>query len=110
MYFFVGAALESLSAGRVAITAESCNTLIKAIVIAVRYAAQRVQFSTDEGKELALIEYQTHVNFILFHLLMQLFTLLHLVIVMFLFFYSNGGYSHMLLLLMHLSHFYRILV
>lgn len=56
----LGAALESLSAGRVAILQESSNTLIKAIVIAVRYAAQRLQFSDSEGNELPILEYQTH--------------------------------------------------
>ncbi|KAK9504681.1 hypothetical protein O3M35_010955 [Rhynocoris fuscipes] len=56
----LGAALESLSAGRVALIQESCNSLIKSVVIAVRYAAQRVQFSDDNGVELPIIEYQTH--------------------------------------------------
>lgn len=64
----IGAALESLSAGRVAILQESSNTLIKAIVIAVRYAAQRLQFSDSEGNELPILEYQTHVrNYNLFY-------------------------------------------
>uniref|UniRef100_T1HBE6 Acyl-coenzyme A oxidase n=1 Tax=Rhodnius prolixus TaxID=13249 RepID=T1HBE6_RHOPR len=56
----LGAALESLSAGRVALIQESCNSLIKSVVIAVRYAAQRLQFSDDNGIELPIIEYQTH--------------------------------------------------
>lgn len=41
---------------------ESSNTLIKAVVIATRYAAQRLQFSDDRGRELPLIQYQTHVG------------------------------------------------
>ncbi|XP_014245140.1 peroxisomal acyl-coenzyme A oxidase 3-like [Cimex lectularius] len=56
----LGAALESLSAGRIGIIHESSNTLVKAIVIAIRYAAQRVQFSDSSGIELPIIEYQTH--------------------------------------------------
>lgn len=63
-FLHTGAALESLSAGRVALIQESCNSLIKSVVIAVRYAAQRLQFSDDNGIELPIIEYQTHVCFI----------------------------------------------
>lgn len=56
----LGAALENLSCGRVAIMQESSNTLAKATVIAVRYAAQRTQFTDQQGIETPLIEYQLH--------------------------------------------------
>ncbi|XP_039299442.1 peroxisomal acyl-coenzyme A oxidase 3-like [Nilaparvata lugens] len=56
----LGAALENLSCGRVAIMQESSNTLAKACVIAVRYAAQRTQFCDQQGIETPLIEYQLH--------------------------------------------------
>lgn len=56
-----GAALENLSAGRVAIMQESSNTLVCAVTIAVRYAALRTQFCDVDGKELPLLTYQIHV-------------------------------------------------
>lgn len=57
-----GAALENLSAGRVAIMQESFNALASAVIIAVRYAALRKQFSDISGQELSLLSYQLHVS------------------------------------------------
>lgn len=57
-----GAALENLSAGRVAIAQESSNTLGCAVSIAVRYGALRRQFGTNPDSELPLIDYPTHVS------------------------------------------------
>ncbi|KAK5644684.1 hypothetical protein RI129_005984 [Pyrocoelia pectoralis] len=56
----LGAALENLSAGRVGIMQECSNNLISAVTIAVRYAAVRTQFGSDNGHELPIIEYQLH--------------------------------------------------
>uniref|UniRef100_A0A146LJI1 Acyl-coenzyme A oxidase n=1 Tax=Lygus hesperus TaxID=30085 RepID=A0A146LJI1_LYGHE len=56
----LGASLEILSAGRVGIVNESSNCLLRSIVIAVRYAAQRRQFRDSNGIEKPIIEYQTH--------------------------------------------------
>ncbi|XP_030762697.1 peroxisomal acyl-coenzyme A oxidase 3 isoform X1 [Sitophilus oryzae] len=61
----LGAALESLSTGRVGIMQESSNNLICAVTIAIRYAAIRKQFGPngDGGNtknEWPLIEYQLH--------------------------------------------------
>jgi len=56
----LGAALENLSAGRVAIMQESCNKLACAVTIAVRYAAVRTQFCDVIGRELPLLHYQLH--------------------------------------------------
>ena len=57
----LGAALESLSAGRIGIMHESANTLSHAVVIAVRYAAIRKQFGPDRnGEESSIIEYPLH--------------------------------------------------
>lgn len=58
----LGAALENLSAGRVAIMQECTNNLITGITIAIRYAALRTQFGPHNGKELPIIEYQLHVR------------------------------------------------
>lgn len=59
----LGAALESFSAGRLGIMQESSNTLSHAVVIAVRYAALRKQFSLEpNGTEIPIIEYQLHVS------------------------------------------------
>lgn len=61
----LGAALENLSAGRVAIMQESSNNIICAVTIALRYAALRKQFGPNgnDGKdEWPLIEYQLHVS------------------------------------------------
>ncbi|XP_046680314.1 peroxisomal acyl-coenzyme A oxidase 3-like [Homalodisca vitripennis] len=56
----LGAALENLSAGRVAIMQESSNSLACAVTIAVRYAAQRTQFCDLSGQEQPLLSYQLH--------------------------------------------------
>lgn len=57
----LGAALESLSAGRIGIMHESANTISHAVVIAVRYAAIRKQFGPDRhGPETSIIEYPLH--------------------------------------------------
>lgn len=57
----LGAALESLSAGRIGIMHESSNTISHAVVIAVRYAAIRKQFGPDRnGPETSIIEYPLH--------------------------------------------------
>lgn len=57
----LGAALESLSAGRLGIMHESTNTISHAVVIAVRYAAIRKQFGPDRnGPETSIIEYPLH--------------------------------------------------
>lgn len=57
----LGAALESLSAGRIGIMHESANTISHAVVIAVRYAAVRKQFGTErDGPESFIIEYPLH--------------------------------------------------
>lgn len=57
----LGAALESLSAGRIGIMHESSNTISHAVVIAVRYAAIRKQFGPDRnGEEVSIIEYPLH--------------------------------------------------
>lgn len=64
----LGAALESLSTGRLGIMQESANNLISAVTIAVRYAALRKQFGLngDNGQEeFPLIEYELHVRIIL---------------------------------------------
>lgn len=57
----LGAALESLSAGRIGIMHESSNTIAHAVVVAVRYAAIRKQFGPDRnGPEISIIEYPLH--------------------------------------------------
>lgn len=57
----LGAALESLSAGRIGIMHESANTISNAVVITVRYAAIRKQFGPDRnGAESSIIEYPLH--------------------------------------------------
>ncbi|XP_044753120.1 peroxisomal acyl-coenzyme A oxidase 3 isoform X2 [Coccinella septempunctata] len=57
----LGAVLENLSLGRLGIIQGSVNTLIKAVTIAVRYAAVRQQFSDNgNGYENAIIEYPLH--------------------------------------------------
>lgn len=63
----LGAALENLSAGRVAIMQESSNNIICAVTIALRYAALRRQFGPNGNdgnikNEWPLIEYQLHVS------------------------------------------------
>ncbi|KAI8434627.1 hypothetical protein MSG28_003160 [Choristoneura fumiferana] len=55
----LGAALENLSAGRIGIMQESCNSISSAVCIAIRYAATRQQFGTA-AQEIPLIEYQLH--------------------------------------------------
>ena len=57
----LGAALENLLAGRVAISQESTHDLCAAVTIAVRYAAVRKQFGPRGSKEeLSIIEYPLH--------------------------------------------------
>lgn len=57
----LGAALESLSAGRIGIMHEASNTIAHAVVIAVRYSAMRKQFGPERnGKETSIIEYPLH--------------------------------------------------
>ncbi|KAL0271876.1 UNVERIFIED_CONTAM: hypothetical protein PYX00_005049 [Menopon gallinae] len=56
----LGAALENLSAGRLAITQECTNSLCCAITIAVRYAAVRRQFGPENKKEMPILEYPLH--------------------------------------------------
>lgn len=57
-----GASLGALSFGRVSITT-MCNAyLIKAITIALRYAAVRKQFGPNDNEEIPILEYQSHVN------------------------------------------------
>ncbi|KAJ8679842.1 hypothetical protein QAD02_015629 [Eretmocerus hayati] len=58
----LAAALENLSAGRMGICQESTNRLGAAVVIAVRYAALRKQFSESptQDKETSIIEYELH--------------------------------------------------
>lgn len=57
----LGAALEMLSAARVAIIQENTCIIASAITIAVRYAAIRRQFGNKNNEELAIIEYPLHV-------------------------------------------------
>lgn len=57
-----GASLGSLSVGRVNITVMVEAMGVKAITIALRYAAVRKQFGPNENTEIPLIEYQSHVN------------------------------------------------
>lgn len=59
----LGAALENLMMGRMGIMQESCNNLVLASTIAIRYAATRKQFGDNGDKEeFPIIEYQLHVN------------------------------------------------
>ncbi|KAG5886072.1 hypothetical protein JTB14_018931 [Gonioctena quinquepunctata] len=56
----LGALLGSLSEGRVSIAC-ICETLgLKALTIALRYAAVRRQFGTEGQAEMPILEYQTH--------------------------------------------------
>ncbi|XP_076251581.1 peroxisomal acyl-coenzyme A oxidase 3-like [Rhynchophorus ferrugineus] len=55
-----GAALGTLSGGRVMITAMCEAYCTKALTIALRYAAIRRQFGPTEDNEVSLLEYQTH--------------------------------------------------
>ncbi|XP_053625222.1 peroxisomal acyl-coenzyme A oxidase 3 [Plodia interpunctella] len=55
----LGAALENLSAGRIGIMQESCNSISSVVTIAVRYAASRRQFG-ERDDEIPLIEYEMH--------------------------------------------------
>ncbi|XP_060800506.1 peroxisomal acyl-coenzyme A oxidase 3 [Amyelois transitella] len=55
----LGAALENLSAGRIGIMQESCNSISSVVAIAIRYAASRKQFS-ERDEEIPLIEYELH--------------------------------------------------
>ncbi|XP_046964850.1 peroxisomal acyl-coenzyme A oxidase 3 [Vanessa cardui] len=55
----LGAALENLSAGRIGIMQESCQSLASAVSIAVRYAATRTQFG-ERARETPLIDYPLH--------------------------------------------------
>lgn len=55
-----GAALGTLSGGRVAITGIAEFYGSKALTIAVRYAAVRRQFGPEDGEEIPILEYPTH--------------------------------------------------
>ncbi|XP_063378384.1 peroxisomal acyl-coenzyme A oxidase 3 [Cydia fagiglandana] len=55
----LGAALENLSAGRIGIMQESCNSISSCVSIAVRYAATRAQFGSA-AREIPLLEYELH--------------------------------------------------
>ncbi|XP_017770521.1 PREDICTED: peroxisomal acyl-coenzyme A oxidase 3-like [Nicrophorus vespilloides] len=55
-----GAALATLSEGRLKIISLCTAFLIKAVTIAVRYAAVRKQFGPSNQEEISIIEYQTH--------------------------------------------------
>lgn len=55
----LGAALENLSAGRIGIMQESCHSLASAVCIAIRYAATRKQFGTEDD-EIPLLDYELH--------------------------------------------------
>lgn len=56
------ASLGSLSAGRVNISC-LCETLgVKALTVAIRYAAVRKQFGPNEEEELPILEYQSLVR------------------------------------------------
>lgn len=57
-----GAALGSLSAGRVNISCMSESLGVKALTIAIRYAAVRKQFGPDGQEEVPILEYQSHVS------------------------------------------------
>lgn len=59
----LGAALEMLSAARVAIIQENTCVIASAVTIAVRYAALRKQFGSKDNEEISLIEYPLHVSF-----------------------------------------------
>ncbi|XP_018906565.2 peroxisomal acyl-coenzyme A oxidase 3 isoform X1 [Bemisia tabaci] len=54
----LGAALETLSAGRIGIMQESVCSLSVATVIAIRYSGVRTQFSNDNKTETSLLDYQ----------------------------------------------------
>lgn len=60
----LGAVLENLSAGRMGICQESTNRIGSAVVIAIRYAAVRKQFTSSlmagEEIETPIIEYELH--------------------------------------------------
>lgn len=56
-----GASLGALSMGRVTITSISSCYLNKALTIAIRYAAVRKQFGPEDGEEIPILEYQSHV-------------------------------------------------
>lgn len=59
-----GAALGSLSGGRVSIAC-ICETLgVKALTIAIRYGAVRKQFGPTSEEEVPVLEYQTHVSYL----------------------------------------------
>lgn len=84
-----GAALGTLSNGRVMITAMCEAYCTKALTIALRYAAIRQQFGPTENSEVSLLEYQTHVT-------LQLTIKKYIIIVLFC---SNIDYFLILLLL-----------
>ncbi|CAH2086048.1 unnamed protein product [Euphydryas editha] len=84
----LGAALENLSAGRIGIMQESCQSLASAVSIAIRYAATRTQFG-ERDRETPLIEYPLHqwrlfshvASAVVFRLYVQNFTKIYLNIV-----------------------------
>lgn len=56
-----GASLGALSVGRVFITSMCAIYAAHALTIAVRYAAVRKQFGPENGEEVPILEYQSHV-------------------------------------------------
>ncbi|KAK9877075.1 hypothetical protein WA026_016103 [Henosepilachna vigintioctopunctata] len=63
-----GVSLGHLSIGRTYIVCTAAAYGIKALTIAVRYAAIRKQFGPNESEEVSIIEYQTHQHRLLPHL------------------------------------------
>lgn len=55
--------LQSITTSRLGVIAFSAESLAKALTIAVRYAAVRKQFGSDEEQELPILEYQLVVNY-----------------------------------------------
>lgn len=53
-----GLTLDSLSGGRVGISRNAVESIKRALVIAVRYSAVRVQFGPKDNSEIPVIEYQ----------------------------------------------------
>lgn len=61
-YFYIGASLGALSAGRVAITSICAINTSLAVTIAIRYCATRKQFGPNSHEEWPVLEYQVQVN------------------------------------------------
>ncbi|XP_077292110.1 peroxisomal acyl-coenzyme A oxidase 3-like [Arctopsyche grandis] len=56
----LGAALENLSTARVGIISECSQTISSAVIIAIRYAALRKQFGSNDSEETPILEYPLH--------------------------------------------------